>query len=274
MRSAFCANHLTFAPMLLQVISYQIADSIDIKAVRNALKIDLLHADADELFYQTWDQSYLYVFKYGVVCFLNCEENTIDRILKSISPFCKNLFEQKLSEEFQIETAAKENKFGYNKIEIADANADIFRFIMLNVSQSVALDYYSDQTNKLLAETNYHTEVLERKGRLDISGRTLIRYIGRTLNLTNRITENLYIFDSPPETWEDENLNKIDIGLKRTFDLQERFRNIREGLGIVKENQELFKDIMQYRNSNLLEWVIIILIFLEVMNLFVEKIFR
>src|ERR1043165_7569190 len=105
LRSAICTKHPTFVLMLLQVISYQIADSIDIKAVRSALKIDLLHADADELFYQTWDQSYLYVFKYGVVCFLNCEENKIDGILKMISPFCKNLFEQKLSEEFQIETA-------------------------------------------------------------------------------------------------------------------------------------------------------------------------
>jgi uncharacterized Rmd1/YagE family protein len=94
------------------------------------------------------------------------------------------------------------------------------------------------------------------------------------MNLKNRITENLYIFDSPDETWENENLNKIDMGLKRTFDLQERFRNIQEGLGIIKENLELFKDIMQYRNSNLLEWIIIVLIFVEVLNLFFEKLFK
>jgi len=145
---------------------------------------------------------------------------------------------------------------------------------MLNVSQSVALDYYYEQTSKLLVETNSHTQNLENKGRLDVSGRNLKRYIGKTLNLKNRIAENLYIFDSPPETWEDENLNKIDIGLKRTFDLQERFRNIQEGLQIVKENLELFKDIMQYRNSNLLEWIIIVLIFVEVLNLFFEKLFK
>jgi uncharacterized Rmd1/YagE family protein len=48
--------------------------------------------------------------------------------------------------------------------------------------------------------------------------------------------------------------------MKRTFDLQERFRNIEDELGIIKENLELFKDIMQHRHSNLLEWIIIILI--------------
>ena len=77
-----------------------------------------------------------------------------------------------------------------------------------------------------------------------MGGIKLKRYIGRTLNLKNRISANLYIFDSPEETWENENLNKLDIGLKKTFDLQARFRTIQEGLGIVKENMELFKDLL------------------------------
>jgi uncharacterized Rmd1/YagE family protein len=145
---------------------------------------------------------------------------------------------------------------------------------MLNVAQSVALDYYSEQTNKLLEETNYHTLLLEKNGKLDISGKNLKKYIGKTLNLKNRISENLYIFDSPPEAWENENLNRIDLGLKRTFDLQERFRNIQEGLQIVKENLELFKDMLQYRQSNFLEWIIIALIAAEVMNLFFDKLFK
>jgi len=124
----------------------------------------------------------------------------------------------------------------------------------------------------LLEETNYHTQSLERKGKLDISGNALKKFIGKTLLLKNRISENLYIFDSPPETWENENLNKIDLGMKKTFDLQERFRHVSEGLQIVKDNLELFKDLLQYRNSTLLEWIIIILILVEVLNLIIDKI--
>ena len=115
---------------------------------------------------------------------------------------------------------------------------------MLNVSHSVALDYYSEQSDILLEGTNHQIQFLENQGKLDISGNNLRRYIGRTLNLKNKISQNLYIFDSPPETWEDENLNKIDIGLKRTFDLQLRYRNIQEDLQIIKENLELFKDLI------------------------------
>jgi len=259
---------------MLQVVSYQIADSIDIRGFKAAFEEGVYHSDADELFYKTGPESYVYVFKYGVVCFLNTDEGAVKRLFERIAPFCKNTFEQKLSEEFQVETNARENKFGFNKIEIVNAEIETLRLIMLNVSQSVALDYFLEQTNLLLEETNYHTQSLEKKGRLDISGTNLKKYIGKTLNLKNRISENLYIFDSPPETWEDENLNKIDQGLKRTFDLQERFRDIREGLEIIRENLELFKDLLQYRNSTFLEWIIIILVFTEVLNLLLEKIFK
>lgn len=257
-----------------RVISYQIADSIDVRALRAAYKEGIYHYDADELFYKTGENCFVYVFRYGVACFMGYGEQEATDYLERVGPFCKNIFARRLSEEFDVETNARENKFGYNKIEIARPDIEVLRLIMLNVSQSVALDYFSEQTDRLQEETNSHTLNLERRGRLRISGAALKKYIGKTLHLKNRISENLYIFDSPPETWEDENLNRIDQGLKRTFDLQERYRDIREGLEIVRENLELFKDLLQYRNSTFLEWIIIILVALEVVNLLIDKLFK
>ena len=259
---------------MYHVLSYQIADTIDIKQVKTAFKSDVHFADSDELFYKTDLDQYVYIFKYGVVCFLNFSDIAVSAFLQFIAPYCKNLFPESLSEEFEIETGAKENKIGYNKIDIVNADVEVLRLVMLNVSESVALDYFSDLTNKLLEETNHHTQILEKKGRLDISGTNLKKYIGKTLLLKNRIAENLYIFDSPPETWEDESLNKIHNDLSRTFDLQERFRHVSEGLAIVKENLELFKDLLQHRNSNVLEWIVIGLITFEVLHVILEEIFQ
>jgi uncharacterized Rmd1/YagE family protein len=255
----------------MNVLSYHIADGIDVKGLKNSFRAPIHYSDNDEIFYVIDPDKFIYVFKYGVVSFLNYGEIRMSEFIQFIKPFCKNFSEFKLSEEFEIVTGAKDIRFGFNKIEIIKPTIDIFRLIILNVSQSVALDYYHDVTDTLLMETNLQTQYLEKKGRLNISGRNLKKYIGRTLNLKSKIAENLYIFDSPPETWEDEDLNRIDIGLKKTFDLQVRFRSIQESLQIIKDNFELFKDIMQYRNSYVLEMIIIILILVEVINLVVEK---
>jgi len=258
---------------MLKVEAIQIADSIDIKLFKTSFAANVHRADSDELFYSIAAEKYLYVFKYGILCFLGYSKEEVSAFIQSISPFCKNLFEERLSDEFDIETQTGRIKLGYNKIEIAEPDIEILRLIMLNVSQSVALDHFSLQTNKLLTETNSHTQELERKGRLELRGVNLKKYIGRTLNLKNRIAENLYIFDSPEETWEDEELNLLDLDLKKTFDLQARFRTIQDGLQIVKENLELFKDMLQYRNTVVFETIVIILILVEVINLFVEKLF-
>jgi len=259
--------------MNLKVNAFQVADSIEVKQFKTVFAASIYYEDTDELFYLIDSHKYLYIFKYGIVSFLGYNEVEMTALLQLIAPFCKNVFEQRLSDEFDIETNSDNIHFRYNKIEIPEADNNIVRLIMLNVSQSVALDYYNQQTNLLLEETNFHTQEMERKGKIDLGGKKLKKYIGRTLNLKNRIAGNLYIFDSPEATWEDEDLNKLDKGLKKIFDLQSRFRTIQEGLQIVRDNLELFKDMLQYRNSVLLEWVVIILILVEVINLLVDKFF-
>jgi uncharacterized Rmd1/YagE family protein len=259
---------------MLKVVSYQVADSIDIRLLRSEFAAEVYRADTDELFYVIGEDKYLYVFKYGIVSLLNYNETEATALLRMLQPYCRNPVADKLTEEFDINIGATRYKLGFNQVDLPDPTPEKLRLIMLNVSQSVAIDHYERQTSLLLEETNRYTQMLEKKGRLNIGSTALKKQIGRTLNLKNRIAENLYIFDSPEETWEDEELNRLDLGLKRTFDLQVRFRSIQDGLSVVKENLELFKDMMQSRNSTLLEWIIILLILVEVVNLLVEKILR
>ena len=196
---------------------------------------------------------------------------SINQVLASMEPFSNNYLSEKLSEEVEVLIQPNSLKVDFNHIELPELNNDMVRLVMLNVSQSVALDRYSDITYDLLEETNKHTLYLEKKGKLDISGNKLKRFIGRTLNIKNRISENLYIFDSPDSTWENEQLNQLNQDLKQTFDLKDRYRLIHDRIEIIKENLELFKDIMDHKESSRLEWIIIILIVIEVFDMFLTK---
>ncbi|MDF2436289.1 MAG: hypothetical protein K0Q95_665 [Bacteroidota bacterium] len=257
---------------MFKILSSQIADSIDIKAFKASYDKALIHSDSDELFYETGPYQFIYVFRYGVVAFSNPNEKEVNDFIQFAKPYCKNHFESQLTDELWVETNAAENKFGHTKIELVKPSVEGLRIIMLNVSQSVALDYYSNQTELLLQATNQHTLFLEQKGKLDFSGKKLNQFIGKIINFRNSINDTLYIFDSVPETWEDEELYKIDIELKKTFDLQARYRNIQEELAIIKENMSLLIDLMHQRKSAFLEVVVIVLILVEVVNLLIEKI--
>lgn len=142
---------------------------------------------------------------------------------------------------------------------------------MLNLSQSVALNFYYNISEQILEDTRRHTNILEEKGKLNISGKKLKRYIGSVLNVKNKISENLYIFESHEVASDDKVLNRLNVELKKKFDLIDRHHIIHHQIDIVKENLDLFKDITFHRESSRLELIIIILIVIEVIDLFILK---
>lgn len=255
------------------VVAYQVANSINIKNSKQQLSWQLLFQDSGELFYKHSPEKYIYLFHYGMVCFFNMTKNEIEFLLQEIKPFCDTFLTKRNSEEIPIDIQSNTLKVRFDHVVLPELNYEMLRLIMLNTSQSVALNNYSEITEDLLIETQKHTQYLENKGKLDISGNKLKRFIGKVLNIKNRISENLYIFDSPEITWENEQLNKLNIELKQTFDLTDRYRLIHDRIEIIKENLELFKDIMDHNESSRLEWVIIILIVIEVIDLFLAKLF-
>jgi uncharacterized Rmd1/YagE family protein len=256
-----------------KIIANQIAESIDIKAFKKEYAGDVFSFDSSEVFYKDELDCYLYITTFGVIVFSGYSETKQTEMLEYIRPYCKNLLNEKLSEEFVIAEGSAEVRFEHNEIHISRFDPSVMHIIMLNVGQSVALDYFSNLTTYLLEQTNYYTLKLEKDGKINITNKALLQFIGKTLNMKNRIVESLYIIDSPEDTWSDEYLHNIDKGLRKTFDLNIRFKDLDYNIQIVKDNLELFKDLMQQRRSTMLEIIIIILILIEVINLIVEKVF-
>lgn len=257
---------------MYRVVAYQVASAIQIKTSKQELPWQLVFQDSDELYYKSSDQKFIYIFQYGMVSFFNLSHDEIEQALKQIKPFCSNYFTEKLSESVSVIVKPETLRVTFDDVVLPELDQEMIRLVMLNTSQSVALDRYAEITEELLIETNKHTLFLEEKGTLDISGNKLKRFIGKILNIKNKISENLYIFDSPEITWDNEQLNRLNQDLKRTFDLQDRYRLIHDRIEIIKDNLELFKDIMDHKESSRLEWIIIILIVIEVVDMFIGKI--
>ncbi|MGB5498134.1 MAG: RMD1 family protein [Maribacter sp.] len=259
---------------VFDVVAYQISTSVHIRQSRVLLPLLVLFVDSDEIYLKNGEDKFIYIFQYGMVSFFNHEQVEIHEILTKLSSASKGNIQDQLSEKIQVEVVQGQQNVSFDKVVLPDFDTESIRMVMLNTSQSVALNRYSDITEQLLEETNEHTKYLEQHGRLDIGGNKLKRFIGKVLNIKNQISENLYIFDAPDVTWENEKLNQLNQELQRTFDLKDRYRNIHERTEIIKENLELFKDIMYHRESSRLEWIIIILIFVEVIDLVVIRLWR
>jgi uncharacterized Rmd1/YagE family protein len=144
---------------------------------------------------------------------------------------------------------------------------------MFNLAQSVALDHYHAVSENLLTEIRGFTRNLELTGKLKISRINMLKFIGKALNTQNDIADNIYIFDAPDLVWDDQYLDDLHKGLLKHFDLRVRFSEIEYTLRITEDNLRVFREIINQRESRLLEWIVIILIFVEVIDMIISKLF-
>ncbi len=85
------------------------------------------------------------------------------------------------------------------------------------------------------------------------------------MNVKNSIIDNLYILDDPNLVWDNEDLNLLNRRLKLNFEINNRFKDLDYRLQNVEQNLELLINVLNVRESSRLEWMIIILIFIEIL---------
>ncbi|MBC8110700.1 MAG: RMD1 family protein [Verrucomicrobia bacterium] len=253
----------------MKVEAYQIAEVINLRKFRSDYTNSPIFANNSEIFYKQATDKFFYVLIFGVVIFAGFNDLEKSELLK----FMKGYTEDDIAGEFKDDLTVKIDSsisltVNYNSIVVNKLTDDALRIIMLNIGQSVALDYYEALSFEILNSTKKFIVELEATGNIKKSKVELLKFIGRTLNVKHSIIDNLYIFDAPDIVWESEYLEKLDEGLKKIFDLRMRYRDIDYRLKIVQENLTLFTELLQNRESNRLEWTVIILILIEVFHIF------
>lgn len=248
------------------VNAYHLGFRLDLKRVDSLISGAPVRKDATFRLYQI-EETFIYFKNYGGVVFINSNSEDEERLLQQ-------LFEEETPsielERYTIDVQPQHDiHVDFTTIYLPDLNIDFIQIIGLNLAQSVALDHYQEMTDRLLENTSKLSNELELTGRIKPSRKNLAKFIGKTMNLKNRIAENLYIFETPALAWSEESLALLDEKLNKELDFKNRHLSIHHSIDIVKENLEFFIDMLQHKHSSLLEWIIIILILFEVVHIFV-----
>ncbi len=256
----------------LKLSAFLVANQLDLKGIKSFIDMKPLADSSSELFYEFPDNKYQYYFNFGVLVLLGYDENEIKDVIQKIHAYQRDPSTNWLRDDHSIKAETNSGIiFGFDELTVDKIDSKVIRISMFNLAQSVALDHYHDVTEKLLTEVKGFTDQLEANGKLKISRKDMLRFLGRALNTHIDIADNIYIFDGPDLLWYDDYLDKLHQGLIKHFDLRVRFNEVDYTLKIIAENLTVFREILQHRESSILEHVIIILILVEVIDLIVTK---
>ena len=168
------------------ITGYHLGDRIDLKELKNNLAYNCIYADPTELMYEAEHISYFGIFDYGSIVFFGVDNSEQTRIINSVRTILKLDSAELKRENFDVEIDPNASyKVIFDRLIIKELSIDIAKIIMLNIAQSVALDYYIEQSTILLSQTYQFSLELEEKGKFSIKGKRLLKFIGRLLNLKN-----------------------------------------------------------------------------------------
>jgi required for meiotic nuclear division protein 1 len=236
--------------MQIKIEAIQVAESFNIKKFRAEYQSVVFSSSTSELFYAQDNHKHLYLFDYGVVVFANYDAVEKSEFIKFVKNYATLEVDIDLSEVYTIETneTLEKSVVKNDFVTVNRVDPSVLRIVMLNIAQSVALEYYEELTNKLITSSREYILELEINGKISISKINLLKYIGKVLNVKNSIVD----------------LNFLNRQLKANFDINTRFKDLDYRLQIVENNLKLFTDVLNVRESSRLEWIIIILIVIEI----------
>jgi len=134
--------------------------------------------------------------------------------------------------------------------------------IALAISQSVGLEHYEKRLDSLFVQSR---GIIESIQTFSISGRTHLMQFAKQLALTRHdMVSNLLLLDKPNILWDDEEAEALYNRLAFVLELYDRHEIALSKLSQIKEDVMLVMDIINHKKSEFLEWIIIVLIAVEI----------
>jgi len=220
-------------------------------------------------------QCFLYYF--GAVVFVNCTDGLIRSFCDRMSRF-SDLFSACPSSKFRDTYSLKiEGNDGFDITNdyavmprLRPAFVDIICFV---IAKSVALERIEEQVDLVLDEMEGVMQLLE-KGSLALPDRKLARLASSILNFKYKSIAHIMVLDKPDFTWDNDDLDLLYSRMANLFELSQRYQEIRAKSETLMNITEVFTGLSHARRATRLEWIIIILIALEIVIYVVEIFLR
>ncbi|MQL80571.1 hypothetical protein Taro_013019 [Colocasia esculenta] len=212
--------------------------------------------------------SYMVVFQYGSIVLFNVADHEVDGYLKIVEKHASGLLPEMRKDDYAVvekPTLETWMQGGLDYIMLKNLNIDGIRTIGSVLGQSIALDYYIRQVDGMVAEFTDINRGMEKTGTFTMKRKKLFQLVGKANSNLADVILKLGLFERSDIAWKNANYAQIWEYLRDEYELTQRFGNLDFKLKFVEHNIRFLQEILQNRKSDFLEWLIIILIGVEIL---------
>lgn len=248
-----------------------LGDSIDLKKFQEKIKEYPYLTRESPLILKFAIGQYIVVTKFGVIVFWNMKENEKKRFIDQISQLVENFNKNwEFFDSLKVFLSPENEKVKFGRVFVSKLDKEKIQIISFVLAQSVALERYEVEIEKMLREVEKVIDMLKSKKWFHFQEKEILAQIGRILAVKQKAISHLSLFDKPATTWEREDIEKIYHQLALEFELEDRFDILNEKIKFLSDHHKILLDFVSAQKGNFLELIIVILIVIELLIFFGE----
>lgn len=212
-----------------------------------------------------------FLFDYGVCVLFDYDYEAEKRLIDQLFKFAVNPLEIYVEEDLAYQVGSEEGvRIRNDLIDVDDFSELTCLALSHALAQSTKLAFFETSIEETIKETKYIPETLAKKGTIALSRKKLARERGRVYLEKSHIILQYNLLDTPEFIWEYPELEHYYHALSRYLEIAPRATVLKSRLEVIQELLEMMADEQKHSHSSMLEWVIIILIAIEIVLFFVK----
>jgi uncharacterized Rmd1/YagE family protein len=219
------------------------------------------------------EKQLVYLYYFGGVVFVNCADEIIrdfSQEMGKITDSFKGFPNLKYQERYSLRIIEG------GELAITNHYAEMPRYdhafigiIAFVIAKSVALERIEEQVDTVLDEIEGLIALLGQ-GRLSIPDKRLAQLASKILNFKYRSIAYIMVLDKPEITWDNQEADRLYLTMANLFELSQRYQQIKHKSETLMDITEVFTGLSHARRASRLEWIIIILIVIEIVIYLVQ----
>ena len=239
------------------ITALYLGKSLNLAEIEKKNDLGLLARRRNSLLFQPAHDRIAIVFSYGVVVLFNFDPKLSQKYIKQVIKYSEDALVAPKTEEYAVvidpdlKTAVEFNNVILNKID-----PDKIHIIAEVLAQSVAIEYVEERAVQFVANFEKVHNNLEKDGRVHISDKEVHKMIGAGRHVVQYVITQLSLLDKPDATWEDKDNESLFVGMRKMFELEDRFQALQFRLNFINDSSAMILEAIQHRRGMNLEWVV------------------
>ena len=209
------------------------------------------------------DDGVIIVFPFGAYVAWNISYENIKFFEDFIEPFQVDSTTQYFIDEFEYTI---EDRFDIHFDSIVLPNNDVETKIALSsaIAQNIKLMQYEEQISSSIEKSSSIPKTLASTGKIQLSRKQISKKIGELFMVKSRINLHYDLLDTPEFFWDYPEYEIYYEKLSKYLDIKQRIDVLNKKVEVVQELLDMLSHEQNHRYSSFLEWIIIILIGVEI----------